>query len=80
MTLFSHFAHHMSPFLSLKSGEAQTGQASSVRAEPCRSRSAMRLTWSSSDSLRDKLLNPKVNRYEISYNNVTAKFHGGSYG
>lgn len=54
MTFFSHLAHHRSPFFSLKSGEAHAGQASSVRVEPWRRRSAMRLTSGSSLCFGDK--------------------------
>ena len=48
MTFFSHLAHQRVPFLSLKSGDAHAGQASSVRVAPWRSKFAMRLMgWSS---------------------------------
>lgn len=54
MTFFWHLAHHKSLFLSLKSGEAHAGHASSVSVAPWRSKSAMRLTSWSSVFLRDK--------------------------
>jgi len=64
MTFFSHLAHHRFPFFSLKSGEAHAGQACSVRVDPWRSRSAMRLMCGSSVCFGGKFWNPKVNRCE----------------
>ena len=55
MTFFSHFAHQISPFFNLKSGDAHAGQASSVSVEPCVRRSAIRLRYGSSVGCRDKL-------------------------
>jgi len=41
ITRFWHLAHHSSPVLSLKSGEAQAGHESSVSVAPCFRRSAI---------------------------------------